>query len=239
MVQIGFKFSEESKRRMSESHKKNPTRYWLGKSIPLETREKIRKKLAGTKQSQEVINKARLSRIGYRHSEETKKKISQSNIGRIISDDAIRKISISLTGKKQSIETREKRKKSLIGRIGTWEGKKFSREHIQKIRDTLRKSSKRGYLSHSWRGGLTGTNDILRRNSYYKEWRTKVFERDNFTCQWCRIHGGRLNADHIKPFSLFPELRYDINNGRTLCIDCHKETESYGNKKVFQLELGV
>lgn len=62
----------------------------------------------------------------------------------------------------------------------------------------------------------------------YQDWRKAVFERDNYTCQQCHQHGGRLNADHIMPYAKYPELRYDLANGRTLCVDCHKKTDSYG-----------
>jgi len=60
------------------------------------------------------------------------------------------------------------------------------------------------------------------------EWRKAVFARDNYTCQDCGQIGGRLQADHIKPYCAFPELRTDINNGRTLCVSCHKKTDTYG-----------
>ena len=28
--------------------------------------------------------------------------------------------------------------------------------------------------------------------------------------------------DHIKPFAWFSDLRFDVSNGQTLCVDCHK-----------------
>lgn len=73
-------------------------------------------------------------------------------------------------------------------------------------------------------------NERIRRTRKYKEWRKTVFERDNYTCQMCHITGGYLNADHILPFAYFPKLRFDIENGRTLCAKCHRKTETYGGR---------
>lgn len=89
-----------------------------------------------------------------------------------------------------------------------------------------------GDKNHNWKGGITTENEKQRKSVEYKLWRTSVFERDNYTCVMCGAKNGNgkaitLNADHIKPFSLFPELRFAIDNGRTLCIDCHKKTDSY------------
>ena len=71
----------------------------------------------------------------------------------------------------------------------------------------------------------------------YAEWRLNVWKRDNFTCQICNKTANELKkdkikicADHIKPFCNYPELRYEISNGRTLCIPCHKRTVTYGSK---------
>lgn len=96
-----------------------------------------------------------------------------------------------------------------------------------------RRNSTKGKTHWNWQGGITDENK-KRRNSYEtKQWRTKIFERDSYTCVLCgaRNGGGKavyLQADHIKPWCSFPDLRYDIDNGRTLCIECHRKTETYG-----------
>lgn len=57
----------------------------------------------------------------------------------------------------------------------------------------------------------------------YKNWRTAVFRRDDYRCQICNERGGRLQADHIVPWCESVELRYSIENGRTLCVSCHNQ----------------
>lgn len=97
----------------------------------------------------------------------------------------------------------------------------------------------RGYFSkekhYNWKGGITPINKKIRNSAEYKLWREAVFKRDNYKCVWCgggNKNGERtvLNADHIKPFAQFPELRFAIDNGRTLCKSCHKTTDTYGVK---------
>lgn len=74
----------------------------------------------------------------------------------------------------------------------------------------------------AWKGGLTDENIRLRGRAEYREWRGKVYERDNYTCVRCKDNrGGNLHAHHIKNFSNQIELRYDVSNGVTLCNTCH------------------
>lgn len=97
-----------------------------------------------------------------------------------------------------------------------------------KMANTL--NFKRGINHWNWRGGVTPTNQKLRASFEYREWREAVFNRDNFTCQNCGTRGGTIHADHIKPWAFFPELRFDVNNGRTLCVPCHEITPTYKNR---------
>ncbi len=125
-------------------------------------------------------------------------------------------------------------------------GHKFGgRNHVRKGHPTysdperIRKLSeaKRGENHHNWKGGISSINSRIRQSKEYKLWRKSVFERDNFYCVFCgyKSRGKRpadIHADHIKPFAYYPELRFAIDNGRTLCIPCHKKTENYKAKKI-------
>ena len=91
-------------------------------------------------------------------------------------------------------------------------------------------------MDGQWKGGINPINDSIRKSRDYKIWRKAVFQRDNFTCKECKQRGGKLNAHHIKPFALFPELRFAIDNGITLCIPCHKETDGYGGRGIKRIK---
>jgi len=60
-----------------------------------------------------------------------------------------------------------------------------------------------------------------------KHWQLKVFSRDEYICQRCNMTEG-LVAHHIKPWNDYPGLRFDINNGLTLCNSCHSRLHSTG-----------
>lgn len=74
-----------------------------------------------------------------------------------------------------------------------------------------------------FKGANSNENNIIRNSPEMKKWRNDVFNRDKFICQKCGKRGGRLNAHHIKPFSVYPNLRFDLNNGITLYRKCHIE----------------
>lgn len=84
-----------------------------------------------------------------------------------------------------------------------------------------------GAKNNKWRAGVTPLALKIRHSPEALSWRKVIFERDNYTCQGCGTRGCFLNADHIKPFALHPELRFNPGNGRTLCRPCHK---TYGAK---------
>jgi hypothetical protein len=100
-----------------------------------------------------------------------------------------------------------------------------------------------GANNPKWKGGVSKLHKTARNLAMetieYKLWRRSVFIRDDFTCKRCGERGGRLEADHIKPWSLFPELRYAIDNGRTLCQSCHHKVDTaklnqYNQKEVYR-----
>lgn len=64
----------------------------------------------------------------------------------------------------------------------------------------------------------------------WRQLRNHILERDNHECQWCKANGlvvtdmsTVLEVDHIKELEYYPELRFDEDNLRTLCKDCHNK----------------
>lgn len=143
-----------------------------------------------------------LANKGKKHSEEFKKKCSDRMKGKILSKKTREKLSIAAKGRIVSVFTRIK----------------LSRTHKQRVLEGK---------NNFYRGGITEINKKIRMSLAFRLWREAVFARDNWTCQECGSVGTYLHPHHIKSFSKYPELRFDINNGMTLCKECHKKTDNY------------
>lgn len=158
----------------------------------------------------------------------------------MISEETRRKLRESHLGKKQSAESIEKRRQKMIGRVFSEEAKlKMSnyaknrtKEHLEKL-----SNAQRGERGSNWKGGISPENERFRKTGAYSRWRKSVLIRDNYKCVNCGAVDVKLHVDHIKPFALFHELRLEVSNGRSLCIPCHRETDTYGVKKYTQKEL--
>lgn len=81
---------------------------------------------------------------------------------------------------------------------------------------------KRGSLHPNYKGNRVARGESRSRYEY-KLWRNSVFKRDGYTCQHCEVRGGVLNAHHIKAWADYPEARFDVANGITLCEPCHNK----------------
>ncbi len=86
-----------------------------------------------------------------------------------------------------------------------------------------RTQDQRGSKNPNWKGEKSKTKDRrLRVSIESKEWRKGVFQLDNYICQMCGQRGGILEAHHIKGWTKYPELRFKLDNGITLCKRDHK-----------------
>lgn len=123
-------------------------------------------------------------------------------------------ISIALADRTLSVVTRQKLSKIASAR-------RLSDEHKTKIGDAIR-----GEKHWHWKGGVTYPIFALRKTKEYRHWRNAILEQDNHQCTECATKDTRLDAHHIKSFTHFPELRFEVDNGITLCVSCHTKREN-------------
>jgi len=195
--------------------------------------EKTREKLCESLKGREVWNKDLIGEEYKSHYKNGMKGIFKK--GHINSKEARDKQSQTtmghpgyMLGKKQTEETKEKIKKALCG---------LKRSDEAKLNMSL---SRRGEKGAGWIDGRTPLVGQIRKDYKYRQWRSDVFTRDEFTCQECGVRGGYLHSHHIKSFSsilqfheittleqaLECEELWNINNGITLCKECHRNIKS-------------
>ena len=112
---------------------------------------------------------------------------------------------------------------------------------------------------HNWKGGITKFNKELRNFIKHIGWDRKVLKRDDYTCRKCNTRGGYLIAHHLIPLSTIKKyfniknmkdvyscsILYDINNGLTMCKECHKkhhdkireDLKSYDRANIWNSEM--
>jgi hypothetical protein len=166
---------------------------------------------------------------GWHHTEATKQRMSLVRIGIVFSDEQIKKMSEAKKGK-----------------IGFWAGKSRPSPSLgtrQKMSTSynrlIDRHVPRGEDHYLWKGGIEACPPYKHyRNTDYINWRKQVFERDNYTCQNCGARSGRgkavlLHPHHIKSYTYYKELRYELTNGLTLCVECHKKIHAKNKMEVY------
>lgn len=147
--------------------------------------------------------------LGKHHSEESKIKMSKSHKG----------VPSAMKGKHHTEEARKKmgvKKGMFSGEKNPNYGKHFSK----KIRDKISKSNKKRYLEKCKQLGIK-PNTYRERPKKFERWARQIKIKDGFTCQLCHETGGKLRSHHIKAWVDYPNDRYNIKNGITLCKECH------------------
>jgi len=174
-------------------------------------------------------NKGKTSWCKGKHFSEThRRRISDANAGKRFSKEHCRKISEAKKGRGFS--------KEALFKAAQWskstEGRKKKSELAM------------GSKNSNWKGGINPLNLQIRHSFLYRQWRSDVFTRDNFVCQECGQVGKKIEAHHIKSFytlmsegniKTFEQAQaceelWNINNGITLCKNCHYEKKGHGSK---------
>lgn len=163
--------------------------------------------------------------FGYTHTPETRRKLSEAMKRRPMPAGFLAK------GRMWSEESRRK-----------WSEKQSG---VKRGPHSLESRKLMSTIAKARRPRLFIDESVAGRNSFeYRAWRESVYQRDDYTCLKCKARGGRLHPHHIVNFASHPELRFDPDNGATLCVGCHKLFHKLFGKKrntkeQFQQFLGI
>lgn len=140
----------------------------------------------------------------FENNPQSKERLAKLQLGRFPSAETRKKLSIARQGKKPTL------------------GMKVSEETKKKMSEAHQKRISLG-LWKNQHGGVKRYNGTLKKSSKsHQKWSKEVKDRDKWVCRIADVNcDGRLEAHHILPWSKFPELRYQINNGITLCQHHH------------------
>lgn len=136
-----------------------------------------------------------------------------------------------MTSEDYTPEIRKKLSDKRAGKTPTWMSDPIKKARFIKNSSKAKKGipSKRkgckqpqsaGSNHPNWKGGVT-SHDKLERIKFRRTIQKLVLERDDYTCQMCNERGGKLQVDHIQSWKDYVELRFEMNNLRTLCMSCH------------------
>jgi rubredoxin len=174
--------------------------------------------------------------IGHKHG--FKKGEPAWNKGVAWSQEVKDKVSLSKKGKPSSFLGQKHTPESLKKMSENRKGKLHSEETKKKMSETRRgknnpsfgKTYRSGENHYNWQGGISNENRRIRHSKEFTHWRNEVFARDNWLCQECKTKKKEIHPHHIKAFAIYPELRFEVSNGITLCKECHEKTDNYGHK---------
>lgn len=136
-------------------------------------------------------------------SEEHKKKISNGNRGRIHTEEE----KLKMKGRVLSVEHRKKIGEANKGRKKPDNfGKKMSGENNW------------NWIADRTKLAKYSNGNEYRNSPASREWSKIVRDRDKWLCRIADNNcEGRMEAHHILGWTAYPELRYEVNNGITLC----------------------
>jgi len=218
-----------------------------GRPVSKETRVKLSKAGAGRKHSEETKEKIRQRFAGKPKSEEHKRKLSKAAKKRFRNKEDHPMYGRENSWGSHTEEVKERIAKRMSGEGNPMYGKCGPKNPMWGL-----KGKKHPAWVEPRKRKATLYNQI-RTCEEGLAWRKNVYSRDEYTCQICGDNrGGNLNADHIKPLAVIVHVNristlqqakncnelWDVSNGRTLCVICHKNTPTFakGINKLLEFE---